>query len=125
MKSLRQLHLYLGVFFAPLIAFFAFTGILQTYDLHETLKNRPPPPAWIKSLASVHKKQNLARGESAGVMKVITTVMAVALTATMVLGVVLAFKLGRSRLAVIGCLVLGAAIPVAVLLYAHSGTPPP
>ena len=40
MKSLRQLHLYLGVFFAPLIAFFAFTGILQTYDLHETLKKR-------------------------------------------------------------------------------------
>jgi uncharacterized iron-regulated membrane protein len=30
MKFLRQLHLYLGCFFAPLVAFFALTGIIQT-----------------------------------------------------------------------------------------------
>ena len=125
MKFLRQLHLYLGCFFAPLIAFFAFTGLLQTYGLHEAPKNAPQPPAWIKSLAMVHKHQNLARNEPATAMKFLSAAMAVALTATMILGVVLAFKFGRNQLAVIGCLVLGAVIPLVAVWLAHSssGTP--
>jgi len=120
MKSLRQLHLYLGCFFAPLVAFFAFTGILQTYNLHDTPKVGPPPPAWIKSLASVHKNQSLVRSESAPVMKFFTAAMGAALILTMVLGVVLAFRLGRSRLAVTGCLVLGTVIPVTAVWLAHA-----
>lgn len=124
MKTLRQLHLYLGCFFAPLIAFFAFSGILQTYRLNDTPKNGPPAPAWIKAMANVHKDQNLARGRPAGVMKFLTATMGAALVATIVLGVILAFKFGRSRLAVIGCLALGAAIPVAALLLVRGGGPP-
>ena len=124
MKLLRQLHLYLGCFFAPLVAFFAFTGFLQTYNLHEAPKNAPPPPAWIKTLAMVHKDQHLARGEPAAAMKFLTAAMAVALTATMILGVVLAFKFGRNRLAVIGCLVLGAVIPLVAVWLAHAGAAP-
>jgi hypothetical protein len=124
MKSLRQLHLYLGCFFAPLVAFFALTGILQTYRLHEAPKNQPPPPAWIKTLATVHKDQHLARNEPAAVMRFVTAAMAVALTVTMVLGVVMAFKFGRSRLAVIGCLILGTVVPVAVVWLAHAGASP-
>ncbi len=121
MKSLRQLHLYLGCFFAPLVAF---TGILQTYRLHEAPKNQPPPPAWIRSLAMVHKDQHLARNEPATAMKLLTVAMAGALTLTMILGVVMAFKFGRSRLAVIGCLVLGTVIPVAAVWFAHAGASP-
>ena len=124
MKSLRQLHLYLGCFFAPLVAFFAFTGILQTYRLHEAPKNQPPPPAWIKTLATVHKDQRVARGETPTAMKIITAAMGVALILTMALGVVMAFKLGRSRLAVVGCLVLGTVIPVAVVWLAHASAGP-
>jgi len=48
----------------------------------------------------------------------------VALILTMALGVVLAFKLGRSRLAVIGCLVLGTVIPVAAVWLAHASAGP-
>lgn len=124
MKLLRQLHLYLGCFFAPLVAFFAFTGFLQTYNLHEAPKDKPQPPAWIKTLAMVHKDQHVARGEPAAAMKFLTASMAVALVATMVLGVILAFKFGRNRLAVIGCLVLGTVIPVAAVWLAHSGAAP-
>jgi hypothetical protein len=123
-KTLRQLHLYLGCFFAPLVAFFAFTGFLQTYNLHEAPKDKPQPPAWIKTLAMVHKDQHLARNEPAAAMKFLTAAMAVALTVTMVLGVVMAFKFGRSRLAVIGCLVLGAVIPLAAVWFAHLGSAP-
>jgi len=35
MKSIRQSHFYLGLFFALSIIFFLFTGALQTFSLHE------------------------------------------------------------------------------------------
>ena len=57
-RSLRQYHHYLGVFFAPAIMFFAFTGALQTFSLHEAKGyHGGTPPNWIVWLASVHKDQ--------------------------------------------------------------------
>jgi uncharacterized iron-regulated membrane protein len=55
----RQLHLYLGVFCAPAILFFAFTGALQSFGLND----RSPdgsyvPPQWVSVLAQIHKKQS-------------------------------------------------------------------
>ena len=62
MRLLRQIHTYLGVFFAPAIIFFAFTGALQTFSLHENHGGGPyQPPAWIVTLASVHKDQELPK----------------------------------------------------------------
>jgi hypothetical protein len=56
----RQLHLYLGVFIAPAILFFAVTGALQTLSLHETTKGSNYKPAnWIVVLAQLHKKQTV------------------------------------------------------------------
>ena len=58
LRILRKLHLYLGVFTAPALLFFAFTGALQTFSLHETTQGSSyKPPAWITSLAQLHKKQ--------------------------------------------------------------------
>jgi len=58
LRVLRKLHLYLGVFTAPALLFFAFTGALQTFSLHETTQgSNYRPPAWIASLAQLHKKQ--------------------------------------------------------------------
>lgn len=60
MRWARQLHLWLGVFFAPAIIFFAFTGALQTFSLHEAGPGSTyQPPMWIQKLAQLHKKQNL------------------------------------------------------------------
>jgi hypothetical protein len=60
MLNLRKLHRYLGVFFTPAILFFAFSGALQTFGLHESKqRGAPPPVAWIAALASVHKDQHL------------------------------------------------------------------
>jgi hypothetical protein len=59
LKLLRQTHLYLGVFIAPAILFFAFTGALQTFSLHENAKEGNYKPArWIAILAQIHKKQS-------------------------------------------------------------------
>src|ERR1700722_6393355 len=58
LKLLRKLHLYIGVFIAPALLFFAFTGALQTFSLHETTQGSSyKPPAWLATLAQLHKKQ--------------------------------------------------------------------
>jgi hypothetical protein len=58
LKYLRLLHLYTGVFIAPALLFFAFTGALQTFSLHETTRGSSyKPPAWAVMLAQIHKKQ--------------------------------------------------------------------
>lgn len=57
---LRSIHLYLGVFTAPMLLFFAVTGGLQVFSLHETTRGSSyAPPAWLASAAQLHKKQTL------------------------------------------------------------------
>jgi len=61
LKILRTIHLYLGVFMAPALLFFAITGGLQTFSLHETTRGSSyTPPAWLATLAMLHKKQTIA-----------------------------------------------------------------
>jgi hypothetical protein len=58
LKYVRLIHLYLGVFITPALIFFAFTGALQTFSLHETTRGSSyKPPAWIVTLGQLHKKQ--------------------------------------------------------------------
>jgi hypothetical protein len=58
LKYLRLIHLYTGVFIAPALLFFAFTGALQTFSLHETTRGTSyKPPAWVVMLGQIHKKQ--------------------------------------------------------------------
>jgi hypothetical protein len=55
----RRIHLLLGVFFAPSILFFAFTGALQTLGLQDR-RGDTPPPAWIAHVSQVHVHQTWA-----------------------------------------------------------------
>jgi hypothetical protein len=58
LKLFRKIHLYIGVFIAPALLFFALTGALQTAGLHEAAPGSSyKPPAWIVTLAQLHKKQ--------------------------------------------------------------------
>ena len=58
MKNVRLAHFYLGVFFAPLIIFFAFTGVLQVFKLHESYREVPGSQGdWIAWFAQFHKEQ--------------------------------------------------------------------
>lgn len=59
LKPFRTLHLYFGVFTAPALLFFAFTGALQSVNLHEGARGSDyRPPAWIVSISHMHKKQS-------------------------------------------------------------------
>lgn len=55
---MRLVHLYLGTFIAPSLLFFAFTGALQVFSLHETTRgSNYVPPRWAVVLGQIHKKQ--------------------------------------------------------------------
>jgi hypothetical protein len=60
LKALRQVHNFIGIFFAPTILFFATTGGLQTFGLHETSRGSSyVPPAFLVHLSQLHKKGTL------------------------------------------------------------------
>jgi hypothetical protein len=56
---IRRLHTYLGAFIAPSVLFFAATGSLQLFSLHEAHGDYQPP-AFIEKLGMLHKDQVFA-----------------------------------------------------------------
>jgi len=60
LKLCRQWHLDIGVFTAPALLFFAVTGGLQAFNLHETTRGSSyAPPHWLVVAAQLHKKQTV------------------------------------------------------------------
>jgi NhaP-type Na+/H+ or K+/H+ antiporter len=120
MKAIRRLHLYLGVFFAPLLLFFILTGWYQTIN-PERLKSPADAETLLQKLRTVHVDQiypsdhELKHPSSAKLFKSLIVVMAIALVLTIALGVYLAFKSLRPRWPVWASLALGLVVPVAVL----------
>jgi hypothetical protein len=120
MKRIRQIHFYLGVFFAPLVILFALSGALQTFRLQESPKGSAYiPPAWIVKLADIHKDQRAAHeagSRPSATLKWFVVLMAVGLISTSLLGIYMAFKYNRDKRLVFGLIILGFVIPF-VLLY--------
>ena len=54
--TLRRWHSYIGLFIAPSVLFFALTGAVQLFGLHEE-HGTYKPWALIEKLSSVHKDQ--------------------------------------------------------------------
>lgn len=133
----RQLHLLLGTFFAPGIIFFALSGALQTFGLHEAAPgSKDQPPVWLQKMAQVHKKQNLQlhpkrpgpagqperrpekapEQQSSNVpLKCFVAALSIGLVITSVLGVYMAFKFGRDKRQVWGLLAAGTVTPLLLL----------
>jgi hypothetical protein len=59
LAAIRQWHTYLGAFIAPSVLFFALTGSLQLFALHEA-HGAYRPPLVIEKLGMVHKDQVFA-----------------------------------------------------------------
>jgi len=56
MSSIRLWHSYIGILIAPSVIFFALTGALQIFNLHES-HGSYTPPVLIEKLSSIHKDQ--------------------------------------------------------------------
>lgn len=115
------MHLYLGCIFAPMIVFFAVTGVLQMANLHYYDKSESKI---VKLASTVHMERSLNMKDgtvydwSSPAMKVFVIAMAVGMILTTILGVVMAFKFGKSR-AALWSLFAGVAIPVLLICMRH------
>ena len=109
MQKLRALHLYLGCIFAPLLLFFAISGIWQTLGYDSGL---------LRRLSSIHTEHPWKDGSQLGSLplRAFIVLMAVSFVVTTLLGVILALRMGRSRRAALLCLLAGFLIPLLLVL---------
>lgn len=109
MQKLRSIHLYLGCIFAPLLLFFAISGIWQTLGLQSE---------FLQKLASIHTERQWKDGSELGSfpLRMFVIVMAARFILTTILGVIMAVKFGRNRKAALWCLALGVVIPGVMVL---------
>src|SRR5438046_8264445 len=93
MKTLRRVHLYLGCFFAPLLLFYVITGWYQTVN-PDRRKGVSDSQDLVSRLSRVHVEQyyptQSASGYSTRLFRVFIVIMANALIATVILGIILA-----------------------------------
>jgi uncharacterized iron-regulated membrane protein len=140
MRRVRQWHFYMGVFFAPMIIMFALSGALQTFRLQEEKGWGSQPPAWIETIASVHRDSKLPKAKPAAEasheaakpavakprppgpnklpMQILMVVMSVALLMSALLGVMIALNNRQTRQRSLIMLAAGTIVPVALLLLA-------
>ena len=145
LKALRLMHLYSGVFLAPAILFFAITGGLQMFSLHETTRGSSyVPPAILVHLAQLHKKATLTVPQrrlapaplappvpqlgpnpaapsqpSSLPMKIFFAIVALGLVVSTLTGLVLSWTYTRNKLLVASAFLAGILVPALLLLLQH------
>lgn len=114
MQKIRSLHLYLGCIFAPMLLFFALSGIWQTIGLQSHTLAR---------LSTIHTSHGLKSGDGFGsyALRVFVLLMAVSFIVTTLLGVVMAIRFGRNRRAAYLCLAAGVALPIGLIVWGLLG----
>jgi hypothetical protein len=126
LKFFRRLHLYLGVFFTPLLVFFIASGWYQTANPDRRKGPDEARAVWDR-LRSIHAEQILPSEKveeySPKLMRWFVYAMSAALLVTILLGLVLALKALKASWLVWLMLVLGFAVPVVLLLLGQSRGP--
>lgn len=102
MKTIRRLHLYLGLFFTPMLLLYILTGWMQVVN-PERLKSPADAETFLQKVRTVHVDQvypgddEFTKPSSPKAFKALSVFMCIAATVTIVLGVVLAFKTLRNQ----------------------------
>ncbi len=145
LKAIRLTHLYSGVFLAPAILFFAITGGLQMFGLHESSRGSSyVPPRILVHLAQLHKKGTLTvperkqpkadnpkpdakpeqlRPEPAQPaqnplpIKIFFAITAIGLVVSTLTGLIMAWRHTRKRVPLIATFIGGVVIPMLLLLF--------
>ncbi len=118
MRSIRKLHLFLGCFFAPLLLFYVATGWYQTFQI-DRRKSPAEAETLVSRLVAVHTDQiypaSFANSWSPALFKALVVIMSLALIATVLFGVVLAFRSMKQRWIIWCSLFLGVLLPAFTL----------
>ena len=109
MQKLRTIHLYLGCIFAPMLLFFAVSGIWQTLGIRSSFLG------WFSALHTSARFKN-GHEPSSPAFRLFVIVMAVSFVISIILGIIMAFKFTKSRKAAFICLALGVIIPAVLVL---------
>lgn len=110
MQKLRSIHLYLGCIFAPMLLFFAISGIWQIFGFQNS--------GFLQLLSTIHTSHRLKSGAHLGnpVLVGFILLMAVSFIITTLLGVVMALNFGRNRKTAFACLAAGVLCPLIFVL---------
>ena len=119
MRAVRRIHLYLSVFFAPLLIFYIGTGWYQTIRA-ERNKLLGEQDTLATKLVSVHvdqiyPKPNALGEYSTALYKGFVIAMSICLLITIALGIYLAFRSVPRSWPVMICLALGFLLPIVFL----------
>ena len=119
MRLIRKLHLYLSVFFAPLLIFFIGTGWYQTVSSQRN-KILGEQDTWVSKLTSIHVDQIYPTESGTGeytttLFKILVVSMSIALLVTIILGMILAFRSTKRAWLVGAWFVIGLIVPIAFL----------
>lgn len=123
MKQVRRWHLFLSLFFAPLLLFYVATGWYQTLTAN---RNKTPGEQddLVSKLTSIHVDQiypsTAAESFNPKAFQVLIVVMSISLIVTIALGIYLAFTVGRPKWAVWLSLTLGVLLPILLLWLGQS-----
>ncbi|HAM71778.1 MAG TPA: hypothetical protein DCM86_09060 [Verrucomicrobiales bacterium] len=118
MRLLRQLHLYLGCFFAPMLLFYVGTGWYQTLQM-DRRKSPGEAETLVSRLVAVHTDQiypaSYANSWSPQLFRILVVIMSVALILSVALGIVLAFRVMKKKGLVWLSLIMGLVVPALTL----------
>jgi len=123
MKWVRRWHLFLSLFFAPLLLFYVATGWYQTLTANRN-KTAGEQEDLVSKLTSIHVDQiypaKSAESFNPKAFQILIVVMSISLIITIALGIYLAFTVGRPRWAVWLSLALGVLLPILLLWLGQS-----
>ena len=116
-KTLRILHLYLGCIFAPMLVFFAVSGIWQQFGAHWGGANPSALQSTLSLLSTLHTGRGLKSGAnlSSWLTTTLVVAMATSFLLTIVLGVIMALRFGHKKTAIV-CLLCGILLPILACL---------
>src|ERR1051326_911667 len=110
MRKLRLLHLYLGCVFAPMLLFFAISGIWQTLGFQYHSDS-------LVAVSTAHTGRGLKSGFtlSSAMLRWFVIFMTVGFIISTILGVIMALMQGGNRKRALYCIALGVLFPLAVM----------
>lgn len=119
-RSLLRIHRYAGLVAAPMVLFFAVSGIFQVYRLQQSRKDGSyTAPKAIAAAADLHMAEDLKdAGATGAAFKLLVSGIAAALALTTLLGIVVALRVTRPVGLAIVLLLLGAALPPLLYYFA-------
>jgi len=115
----RRTHLFLGVFYTPLLLLFIITGCWQTtVSSDDQEKDGGYVHELMKNLSSVHTSDSYPRAgvhHGEWMMQILVVTMCIGLILSILLGLVMAWQLMKRKWLVVLALVLGIVVPFVVL----------